>query len=172
MYVTSRSLLLVVLTAASLATTAGTAGAQNTAEGPRECDPCVQHLVGESHLVATATGVEVSACEDEYEAWVYEDSLELEWVGGPHGGPGCNVANCTTMSSHWGASNISELGGGLVHFFLAACLRSPFGQELECSVEATSDGSSLTASQLCAGGTRRWEIDASSEGEGVPYSHG
>jgi hypothetical protein len=180
MRIARKIMLLIAMALAAMAFTATTTSAQETEvevideDTGNPCDPCSIHLEGESHIRAMPSGVIVLRCHDEYSFDIYHDgSGEIEWVGGPHGAPGCNILNCTVSNPHWTVSRLGERATGGEHLYLNFCFRvGPSGPELVCEHEvnvaeqapADSHHYELTAPPIvCAGGARiiegMWETE-------------
>lgn len=171
----------ILAVAAALAATAFAAPAVSAQETPIElvdtetgepCTPCVQHIVGES-TITVPPNIVVSRCADEYVVTTYQNGTgEVRWSGTAMGAPGCNVTNCTAMSSHWSLGAVGERAPGREHVHVGMCLRTTSGTELECSVEFTvwevfQHHYAYEASRTC-GGTI-WQFEAEDEGEVSPY---
>lgn len=165
-------MLLVTMTAiAAMAFAVSSASAQETGVEVRQegatghCNPCIVHVVGESHIRDTVTGMEVSTCADEFVARIYENGTgEVEWVGRAHGAPGCNLVNCAPPNHHWPIHRSGELGGEVEHMRILFCLRQPnTGVQLPCEGEVritrtmTPHIYEFRMHQRCAGGTREVE---------------
>jgi len=179
----TRTVLLLTIALAAMASSIATASSQETdVEVVNEvtgtsCNPCSVHIQGESRILAVPPGVPVSTCSDEFNARLYHGGTgEIEWTGEGHVAPGCNTTNCLGspgLNPHWAVGNIGELGDGVEHTNVNFCLRAG-ANEIPCTAEiliqehlpARSHDYEFRTPDFgisCAGGTRvihgMWETE-------------
>jgi hypothetical protein len=188
----ARKLVLVAgLATSALALSAGTATAQESEVevveeiGHIPCDACPIHITGETQFRNEAGNV-ITSCEDEFEGTINADgSGVLNWVGGPHGGPGCFIVNCAGTEADWPTSDIGEFGNGEEHLWIRFCL-SAGGNENHCDAEIHIEDESLhhyvlsLTNQECPAGptgeghvfiSGQWEIGSDEEHPPLELEH-
>jgi len=145
-----------------------------------DCSPCSVHLAGESHVTSTASGIVLSACEDELFAHLQADGTgAIDWVGTAHGGPGCNVRNCVTPVSeaHWPITSIIEPAAGLERIQVRLCFKSATtGIETHCNLSIPVSHpephrQTLNVLSLCSSGLTRLEATWTVESAQVELVH-
>jgi len=165
--------------AASSASATDPIEVETLAGAPCTLATCLFHVDGESHLARLDNGLIVSTCADEFFVeFAHNGSGHIRWTGLPHGAPGCNTTNCTTMSPVWQITSREEIAAGQVEFSVNICLRSlATGAENECPVDviATSNGGGdyhFDAATACVAAGTRVEMEADIEDfEGVLIHH-
>jgi hypothetical protein len=176
MTIARKLFLLCATVIAAMAFAAGSASAQETSvefiDEPTStaCNPCLIKAEGESHIVSTFTGQQVSKCHDVFEGEIYhrEDANGhaghiSNWLGTAHEvvGPGCTVTECAFPENEWEITNPGETGPNTGHMTVRFCLLSG-GNEVHCNAEVkvTEVAPHLhefTTVANCAFGTRRVE---------------
>jgi hypothetical protein len=171
MRIARKLVLLCAMALAAMALGAGNASAQETSvefveETGGQCNPCIVTAEGESHIVSTFTGQQVSKCHDVFTSEIWHDGSGhiYDWKGTNHEvvGPGCTVTPCTDpVEKEWDITAPGETGTDKGHMTVRFCLVSG-GNTVHCNAEVQVSEPSLHVAQFattvnCAFGTRRVE---------------